>query len=110
VFYDGFRRHGSSFALALRIGDDGKIEPIEAPPRHRLPTSGWRMARDTRVDPGGAVAVSRTWEDSPFYVRSTLRTTLFGEVCDAVHESLSLDRFRSPLVKLMLPFRMPRRG
>jgi carotenoid 1,2-hydratase len=26
-----------------------------------------------------------------------------------VHESLSLTRFRNPLVRLMLPFRMPRR-
>jgi carotenoid 1,2-hydratase len=109
VFYDGVRRDGSSFALALRIDPEGQVEHVEAPPRFRLPTSGWRMARGTRVDAGGVATVARTWEDSPFYVRSALRTTLFGERCDAVHESLSLDRFRSPIVRLMLPFRMPRR-
>ena len=40
----------------------------------------------------------------------TLRTRLFGEDCAAVHESLSLDRFRMGIVRAMLPFRMPRRG
>jgi len=108
VLYDGVRRDGSSFALALRIGPDGTVEHVVAPPRFRLPTSAWRMARGTRVDAGGVAKVLRTWEDSPFYVRSALRTRLFGEACDAVHESLSLDRFRSPVVRLMLPFRMPR--
>ena len=68
------------------------------------------MARGTRADPGHVATVTRTWEDSPFYVRSALRTRLFGEDCAAVHESLSLDRFRLPLVRAMLPFRMPRRG
>ena len=28
----------------------------------------------------------------------------------AVHESLSLDRFRAPWVQAMLPFKVPRRG
>jgi carotenoid 1,2-hydratase len=34
---------------------------------------------------------------------------MFGEDVHAVHESLSLDRFRSPVVQWMLPWRMPRR-
>ena len=68
------------------------------------------MARGTRADAGGTATVTRTWEDSPFYVRSALRTRLFGEECTAVHESLSLDRFRMGIVRAMLPFRMPRRG
>ncbi len=110
VLYDGVRRDGSAFSLALRIGDDGTVEQVPAPPRFRLPTSAWRMARGTRVDPGGIARVTRTWEDSPFYVRSALATRLLGEDCAAVHESLSLDRFRMPLVRAMLPFRMPRRA
>lgn len=110
VLYDGVRRDGSDFALALRIAGDGRVERVAAPPPQALPTGLWRMARTTRVDAGGTARVLRTWEDAPFYMRSTLRTTLFGEACDAVHESLSLDRFRMPLVKAMLPFRMPRRA
>ena len=110
VLYDGVRRDGSAFELALRIAADGSVESIAAPPRVRLPTSGWRMARGTRADAGHVARVTRTWEDSPFYVRSALATRLLGEDCAAVHESLSLDRFRMPLVRAMLPFRMPRRG
>lgn len=109
VLYDGVRRDGSDFAMALRIGGDGTVERVEAPPPQALPTGLWRMGRATRVDPGDRAEVLRTWEDAPFYIRSTLSTTLFGERCDAVHESLSLDRFRMPLVRAMLPFRMPRR-
>jgi carotenoid 1,2-hydratase len=48
-------------------------------------------------------------EDAPFYSRSLLRTSLYGEPADAIHESLDLNRFRAPLVQAMLPFRMPRR-
>ena len=110
VLYDGVRRDGSAFALALRIAADGSVEHVAAPPRVRLPTSGWRMARGTRADAGHVATVTRTWEDSPFYVRSALATRLFGEDVAAVHESLSLDRFRMGLVRAMLPFRMPRRG
>jgi carotenoid 1,2-hydratase len=34
---------------------------------------------------------------------------MFGQNVVAVHESLSLDRFRSPVVQWMLPWRMPRK-
>ncbi|MFD0938632.1 carotenoid 1,2-hydratase, partial [Methylobacterium trifolii] len=71
------------------------------------PTRLWRMPRETRSDDGRA-AVLRTFEDTPFYSRSLLAATLDGQPVRAVHESLSLDRFRNPLVRLMLPFRMPR--
>ena len=45
-----------------------------------------------------------TLEDTPFYARSVL---VNGSDL-TMHESLSLDRFRSPWVQVMLPFRMPR--
>ena len=109
VLYDGTRRDGSTFGMALKIDRSGATEVVEAPPAAALPTSGWRMARATRADAGCLVSVRKTWEDSPFYVRSALDTHVFGEPCAAVHESLSLDRFRAPLVRAMLPFRMPRR-
>jgi len=37
-----------------------------------------------------------------------LSASLLGERVEAVHESLSLERFRLPVVQAMLPFRMPR--
>jgi carotenoid 1,2-hydratase len=63
-----------------------------------------------RADQGVQPDVIRTLEDGPFYARSQVRTKLYGEAADAFHESLDLDRFRSPLVRAMLPFRMPRRA
>jgi carotenoid 1,2-hydratase len=49
-------------------------------------------------------------EDSPFYARTLLRVRTEEGEADAFHESLSLARFRNPVVQAMLPFRMPRRG
>jgi carotenoid 1,2-hydratase len=39
-----------------------------------------------------------------------LSSRLLGEEVNAVHESLSLDRFRTRWVQTLLPFRMPRRA
>jgi carotenoid 1,2-hydratase len=52
--------------------------------------------------------VVQTLEDAPFYARSVVASQLQGESVNAVHESLSLDRFRSGWVQVLLPFRMPR--
>jgi carotenoid 1,2-hydratase len=103
LFYDVARRDGAHTALALRIGANGEAEPVEAPARHTLAPTFWRIARRAR---GEAPRLVRTLEDTPFYARSLLAD---GEGM-AVHESLSLDRLASPLVKAMLPFRMPRVG
>jgi carotenoid 1,2-hydratase len=108
VFYDLLRRDGSRHALALRYHENGSMKAFTPPPLTRLPTSGWRMRRLTRSDRGAAATCLRTLEDSPFYTRSILDVPLFGQRAIAVHESLDLDRFRSPIVRAMLPFRMPR--
>jgi carotenoid 1,2-hydratase len=68
----------------------------------------WRLPRHTRADSGRDVRVLRTLEDGPFYSRSLLETQLLGVPAHAIHESLSLDRFRSRWVQCLLPFRMPR--
>ena len=108
VIYEGIRSDRSSFASALRFDRHGEASEEMLPPSARLRPSNWLMKRSTRSDPGDARVV-RTWEDAPFYARSTLETTLFGETVPAVHESLSLTRFVSPIVQRMLPYRMPRR-
>ena len=46
---------------------------VAAPPRHRLPRTGWRMARDTRADAGATPRVRRPGSTRPFYARSALR-------------------------------------
>jgi carotenoid 1,2-hydratase len=109
VLYDAMRRDGSQSALALRFKADGTAAEMEPLPHVALPTTGWRLARHTRADAGSAVRVRQTLENAPFYARSLLDTQLYRERSAAFHESLSLDRFSSALVRAILPFRMPRR-
>ena len=108
VLYDVTRRDGSDLSLALLMERHGAVVPFAPPPPAALPPTGWRVRRGTRADTGFTPRVQRTLEDTPFYARSVLQTRLLGQDATAMHESLSLDRFRSPIVQMMLPFRMPR--
>ncbi len=108
LFYDVESRDGDNAHVALRVGGDGNVQTIESLARSRLPPTFWRIARNTRAEPGNAPTVRRTLEDTPFYARSILTGQYEGEVAQMIHESLSLDRLRSPLIRAMLPFRMPR--
>jgi len=106
ILYDMVDAGGENRALALRIGASGAVDHVPVPETVPLPTTFWRMRRATRAE--GEARVTKTLEDAPFYARSLVTSTLFGAATTAVHESLSLDRFRQPWVQLMLPFRMPR--
>ena len=108
VFYDVARRDGGSLAVALRVDPSGAVAAIAPPPAAALPASRWGLARRTRVDAGHAASVARSLLDAPFYARSVLATHVLGEAATAMHESLSMDRFRAPWVQAMLPFRAPR--
>jgi carotenoid 1,2-hydratase len=111
LLYEGRRRDGNPFALALHVDKTGRAIPFELPPMQSLPkTSIWRIPRFTRAEAPDGASVQATLEDTPFYARSVLQTRLMGEATTAVHESLELDRFTQPIVQAMLPFRMPRRG
>jgi carotenoid 1,2-hydratase len=110
VLYDVSRRQGVDLGLALRFDTSGAVEPFDPPPAVALPNTGWRVARGTRTEAGATATVLQTLEDAPFYARSLVAGQLLGEPVHAVHESLSLDRFRARWVQVLLPFRMPRRG
>ncbi len=110
VLYGGTRRDGHGFDHGFRFDRTGKATAFAPPPVARLRKSGWRIARETRGDAGRPAQLIETLEDTPFYARSLVRTHLDGEPVIAMHESLSLDRFISPIVQAMLPFRMPRRA
>ena len=109
VLYDAVRRDASRHSLALRFDRHGAIADFAAPPAAMLPATGWRVARTTRSEQPGGARVLRTLEDTPFYARSIVEARLFGETLTGIHESLSLDRFASPWVQCLLPFRAPRR-
>jgi carotenoid 1,2-hydratase len=107
VLYDVSRRGDENLSLALRIDRSGRIEEFPVPPLAGLKASRWGITRATR-SANATAAVTQTLLDSPFYARSLVSSSLLGQQTLAVHESLSLDRFRSAWVQALLPFRMPR--
>ena len=108
VIYDVRQKHGADRVLALRFAPDGSFEHLPPPPRQTLPPTGWRIARSVRSAAGAPPHVLQTLEDTPFYVRSMLRSGLFGETVVSLHETLNVARLVSPAVQFMLPWRMPR--
>ncbi|MEQ8305621.1 MAG: carotenoid 1,2-hydratase [Hoeflea sp.] len=113
ILYDAAHRGGGHGRIALRIASDGTVDEFAMPDKTALSKGVWGVPRAAHHD-GDDYAptrtkIVRTLEDGPFYTRSVIRTRLFGEDIDLMHESLSGDRFASPVVKAMLPFRMPRR-
>jgi carotenoid 1,2-hydratase len=105
ILYDLDRRDGTSKVFG-QLYQDGAITEIKVPTRKDLSRGYWGMTRHVNSDkPPKLVA---TLEDAPFYTRNHIELTVDGERCEAVHETLSLDRFTSPIVQMMLPFRMPR--
>lgn len=106
ITYDVQRRFDAPLALAYLIGPDGSAQAIAPPPQALLPRGAWGITRPAR---GDAARLLASFEDGPFYTRSAVAARLLGEDVAAVHESLSLDRFRQPWVQSLLPFRMPRR-
>jgi carotenoid 1,2-hydratase len=110
VFYDGIRRNGEAFNLGLRFDDQGGVTDISPPPFTTLARSKWLIDRAARSEIGYSPRIISTMEDTPFYARSVIASRIAGENVEAVHESLSVDRFNRTIVQLMLPFRMPRKG
>jgi carotenoid 1,2-hydratase len=108
VIYDVRPKQGEDRLLALRFGAQGGVEPFEAPPRQRLPRTGWRIDRSMRTEPGHPARVQQTLEDAPFYTRSVVASGLFGEPVVSMHETLNVPRLTSTAVQWMLPFKMPR--
>jgi carotenoid 1,2-hydratase len=106
ILYEALRRDGSRADLAMTFDPNGRMQVFEPPPMVDLRRTSWRVARSVRSEDTAGIA--RTLEDAPFYARSVVSAKLFGEPATLMHESLSLDRFKMPIVQAMLPFRMPR--
>ncbi|MFM9072155.1 MAG: hypothetical protein ACKOOC_01930 [Cyanobium sp.] len=93
--------------LPLRFAPDGGVEAFDAPARHALPRTLWRLAPTMRSE---TTPVRRQWlEDMPFYVRAVLDARVGGEPVVAMHETLDVGRLAMRAVQSMLTFRMPRR-
>ncbi|MCR9163027.1 MAG: carotenoid 1,2-hydratase [Nannocystaceae bacterium] len=106
ITYDVHEVDGTQRPFGVRLAG-GDVEPLVAPVATDLAPGRWGVRRQTRAH--GEASVLRTLEDTPFYTRSLLRTTLDGRPALAMHESLSMQRFVQPWVQFLLPFRI-RRG
>ncbi|WP_437725363.1 carotenoid 1,2-hydratase [Sorangium sp. So ce861] len=106
--YDVRRRDGTRLLLAPAF--DARGGARELPPLASRPLGGtrWGMERSIAADPGSAPRLLRTLEDTPFYARSLAAARFGGKPATVVHEAVSLDRFASSWVQLLLPFRMRR--
>jgi len=109
ILYDVTRHEAGNSSMGIEIAADGSVTPVDVPQHCTLASTAiWKMPRETRCDKGYCANVARTFEDTPFYSRSMIATRLLGEPANAMHESLSLDRFRKRWVQSLLRFRMPR--
>jgi carotenoid 1,2-hydratase len=110
LFYDVEQRNGQKSQLALKVDYDGKVSHVPNPPSQTLPKSFWQIDRTAWADSGTKVSIIKILEDAPFYARSALSAQLDGQRVTMMHESLNLDRLKNPIIRAMLPFRMPRRA
>ncbi len=110
VVYDVRPKKGPGRVVSQRFSPDGRHQPFEAPGRYPLPASAWRIQRAMCSEASAGPEIVSTLEDTPFYARSLLKTQLLGEDLTAVHETLDIPRLVSWPVRLMLPWKMPRRA
>ena len=109
VVYDVRTVSGSEHLIARQFHRDGSVSEFDPGPRRRLDRTAWLINRSIRSSAGGPPPkIVRTLEDTPFYVRSLAQSSIGDETLLSVHETLNGPRLRSPLVRLMLPWRMPR--
>lgn len=106
--YDAERRDGTELGLAVQFASDGRAEEVAVPKPAPMRRSLWAVKRRCQADPGTRARQIKPMLDAPFYSRSMVRTDLFGETLEGVHEALDLNRFASPLLKPMLAVRVPR--
>ena len=110
LFYGPTERSGHTSSLALAIGPDGTLRERSLPPRAALKRGLWGVGREVWSEDPSAARLTQAMEDAPFYTRNAVEVMLDGRTVQGVHETLDLDRFASGFVKMLLPFRMPRRA
>lgn len=109
LLYDAMLASGSGRRFGLVYTHD-EVSEIELPPRQTLTPGFWRVGGGIACDQTADPVLQSTYEDTPFYRRSLVQTEIDGERLVMMHETLDCRRLANPLVKLMLPFRMPRRA
>ncbi|MFA5955555.1 hypothetical protein [Hyphomicrobium sp.] len=108
ILYNVETREGDRISLARLYDMSGRMHTLPPRGEAKLPNTRWHIKRKINSDDDTQPRILKTFEDTPFYARSLIETTLFGSRTTMVHESLCLDRFANPVIRSMLPFRMPR--
>lgn len=108
VIYDVRQKNGLENIIATKFNTDGSTEDFVAPDRFALRKTAWGIQRNMRSDPSHPASLMKTFEDTPFYARSMIQSSLLGEEVISMHETLNVKRLESKIVQLMLPWRMPR--
>ena len=109
IFYDVVLRDGTERGLSLDVADGNVVDAL-ALPYQAMSTTGWGIPRAAPCEATHGPVLLQTMETAPFYARSAIRCRIDGVEADGVHETLSLVRVASLIVRLMLPFKMVRRG
>jgi carotenoid 1,2-hydratase len=105
LHYDLQYPDGGERRFCYQVDADGSFREASPAPVVQQPRTGWRIRRYPRLD--HAVQGAQTLEDTPFYARSLFSGPDAG--VHTVHERLDMTRFVSAWVRMLLPFRMPRR-
>lgn len=108
IVYRARERTGSLRATHLSISHHGDVTHLADAGTCEVARGAWGIARWAPAPVRARPRLVDTWEDTPFYVRSVLETDGDRGPVQWVHESLSLDRFRSAWVQFLLGFRMGR--
>ncbi|MTI07060.1 carotenoid 1,2-hydratase [Roseibium denhamense] len=108
IVYDALSRSGAQTTLGFAFSPYAGIESFDPPPNTALPRGLWGVSGGVHCEEGYQPKRLKKLEDTPFYTRSLVETKLQGQTLNMMHESLDCRRLANPLVRLMLPFRMPR--
>lgn len=106
IVYDVNERLGREHKLTMLYRKNGAIEPLTAPHAHPLPPTIWGIPRQVRTQSTEPARLRKTLESAPFYARSLVDSTLFGQRAETVHETLDMNRFTQSWVRFLLPFRI----
>lgn len=105
ISYAVTRRDGSTKVLDLALGRGG-LRTLTGCVGSPLPRTRWGLERELRSPIGLGCSRVRPLEDTPFYARSRVDIGAGSLALTGVHETLSLERFGSPFVRMLLPARM----
>lgn len=110
LLYDSILSRGANSRFGLTYSTSGEALEFDPPERQVLKRGFWGVGGGIACDDNAKPALRTPYEDTPFYRRSLVETEIAGDRVLMMHETLDCRRLAMPLVRLMLPFRMPRRG